>query len=99
MSADGTRAASDTPCRLEDPYWGVGLDLSLEEETLKYFPTSNSSREVRYTPYFSATLALRQAPQALGQSDGALPVLPCRSATSSLLPARPGVCSSYTTQA
>ncbi|KAG2490098.1 hypothetical protein HYH03_011404 [Edaphochlamys debaryana] len=32
---------------LEDPWWGVGLDLSLEEESLKYFPTSNSSREVR----------------------------------------------------
>ncbi|GMH36370.1 hypothetical protein BSKO_04238 [Bryopsis sp. KO-2023] len=26
---------------------GVGLDLSFEEETQKYFPTSNSSREVR----------------------------------------------------
>jgi hypothetical protein len=25
----------------------VGLQLSLEEETNKYFPTSNSSREVR----------------------------------------------------
>ncbi|KXZ54090.1 hypothetical protein GPECTOR_5g195 [Gonium pectorale] len=32
---------------LEDPYWGVGLDLQLEEETKKYFPSSNSSREVR----------------------------------------------------
>ncbi|GLI62363.1 hypothetical protein VaNZ11_004982 [Volvox africanus] len=32
---------------LEDPYWGVGLDLQLEEETKKYFPTSNSAREVR----------------------------------------------------
>ncbi|GFR47749.1 hypothetical protein Agub_g9514 [Astrephomene gubernaculifera] len=36
-------------CRawLEDPYWGVGVDLQLEEETKKYFPSSNSSREVR----------------------------------------------------
>ncbi|GLC46001.1 hypothetical protein PLESTB_001029100 [Pleodorina starrii] len=32
---------------LEDPYWGVGLDLQLEEDTKKYFPTSNSSKEVR----------------------------------------------------
>ncbi|GIL91209.1 hypothetical protein Vretifemale_18904, partial [Volvox reticuliferus] len=32
---------------LEDTYWGVGLDLQLEEETKKYFPTSNSAREVR----------------------------------------------------
>lgn len=35
------------PNRLEDPYWGVGLDLALEEETKKWFPVSNSSKEVR----------------------------------------------------
>lgn len=34
-------------CRLEDPYWGVGLDLVEEPETRKYFPASNSSRDVR----------------------------------------------------
>eukprot|EP00198_Chlamydomonas_reinhardtii_P005105 XP_001694441.1 predicted protein [Chlamydomonas reinhardtii] len=31
---------------LEDPYWGVGVDMTLEEETKKWFPTSNSSKEV-----------------------------------------------------
>ncbi|KAG2453062.1 hypothetical protein HYH02_002395 [Chlamydomonas schloesseri] len=32
---------------LEDPYWGAGVDMTLEEETKKWFPTSNSSKEVR----------------------------------------------------
>ncbi|KAG2437439.1 hypothetical protein HXX76_006089 [Chlamydomonas incerta] len=32
---------------LEDPYWGVGVDMTLEEETKKWFPTSNNSKEVR----------------------------------------------------
>jgi len=32
---------------LEDPREGVGLSLEAEPETLKYFPKSNSSKEVR----------------------------------------------------
>lgn len=36
-------------CRwwLEDPTDGLGIELTLEEESNKWFPTSNSSREVR----------------------------------------------------
>lgn len=33
--------------RLEDPHDGIGLALAVEEETNKYFPASNSSRDVR----------------------------------------------------
>ncbi len=32
---------------LEDTVEGLGLPLSLERETQKYFPSSNSSKEVR----------------------------------------------------
>ncbi len=35
------------PHRIEDAEEGLGLALQMEPETLKYFPTSNSSKEVR----------------------------------------------------
>lgn len=43
----GRCSPAPPPHRLEDPYWGVGVDMTLEEETKKWFPTSNSSKEVR----------------------------------------------------
>ncbi|EFJ44188.1 hypothetical protein VOLCADRAFT_106515 [Volvox carteri f. nagariensis] len=44
---DSDSCGSGIFSQLEDPHWGVGLDLQLEEETRKYFPSSNSAREVR----------------------------------------------------
>ncbi len=56
-------AAPPAPPRLEDPYWGVGIDMTLEEETKKWFPTSNSSKEASGAgPVLRSLLHVRTEP-------------------------------------